>query len=57
MQGRNISGIPPIFDSGDYMIQASYYDDKNENKFLQGFKLYINMINLVMGGGSRIIGG
>jgi hypothetical protein len=48
----NFTGLPPTFDSGDYMIQLSASEN---GKLLQSVKFFVNLINMVTGGGSKVI--
>jgi hypothetical protein len=42
----NMTDLPPVMDSGDYMVKVQFFD---ENKsFLQGFELFATIYNKVM---------
>jgi hypothetical protein len=42
----NVS-IPPVFETGDYMIQTQLLDKNNE--LLQGFQIYMSVVNKLLG--------
>lgn len=47
----NMTGLPAIISSGDYMTNTTIYD-KNNN-FLQGFQIYANVYNRVLGAAGK----
>jgi hypothetical protein len=50
----NFTGLPPIFETGEYMIHMDGFKD---GAMVQSIQIYVTMINMVMGAGGNMIGG
>lgn len=45
----NMTNLPPLFESGDYMIEAKLYEDTEYKDMKQGMRIYANIQNKVAG--------
>jgi ganglioside GM2 activator len=43
----NLEGLPPVLESGDYMVEIKFYDQKG-GKMMQGFRIYVTVVVKLM---------
>lgn len=45
---ENLTDLPAVFDSGDYMVYSQFLDGQDDKKMLQGYKIFTTIYNKLL---------